>query len=76
MKNEGDTYFWLIRRRTFVGCCKVMVLHVLVREDVPVDVCVLSGAEVPRLLLRVVRTGFKALQLVLEVQNVVGLLVT
>ena len=75
MKNEGDTYFWLIRGRTFVGCCKVMVLHVLVREDVPVDVCVLSGAEVPWLLLGIVRPSFEALQLVLEVQNVVGLLV-
>ena len=52
-----------------------MFLHVLVGENVPVHICVLSGAEVPGLLLGVVRSALETLQLVLEVQNVVGLLV-
>ena len=54
-----------------------MVLRLVdVADDVVVDDGVLSGAEVPRLLLRVVRAAFEAFELVVEVEDVVGLFVT
>ena len=53
----------------------MVLLHVDIADDVVVDHGVLTGAEVPWLLLGVVRTVLKALQLVVEVQNVVSLLV-
>ena len=52
-----------------------MLLHVDVRNDVVVLEGVLARAEVPRLLLGVVVTLLQALQFVLEVDDVVGLLV-
>jgi len=50
--------FLRIGRGTFVRCCKVMFLHRHVADDVPVNVCVLARAEVPRLILGVVRPLF------------------
>ena len=52
-----------------------MLLHVNVADDVVVDQSVLSWAEVPGLFLWIVRTVLEALQLVIEVENVVRLLV-
>ena len=52
-----------------------MLLHVNVADDVVVDQGVLSWAEVPGLFLWIVRTVLEALQLVIEVENVVCLLV-
>ena len=53
----------------------MVLLHVDVRNDIVVAVSVFSGSEVPRLVLRVVIALFQALQLVVEVKHVVGLLV-
>lgn len=50
--------FRSIGRGTFVRRCKVMFLHRLVADDIPVNVCILARAEVPRLLLGVVRPLF------------------
>jgi len=50
--------FWSIGRWTLVWCCKVMVLHRLVADDVPVNFCVFARSEVPRLFLGVVRPLF------------------
>ena len=55
---------------------EVMVLHVDVADDVVVSESVLSGSEVPWLLLGVVWSILKTSQLVLKVQNVISLLVT
>ena len=52
-----------------------MLLHVNVADDVVVDQSVLSWTEVPGLFLWIVGTVLEALQLVIEVQNVVRLLV-
>ena len=52
-----------------------MLLHVNVADDVVVDQSVLSRAEVPGLFLWIVGTVLEALQLVIEVENVVCLLV-
>ena len=52
-----------------------MLLHVNVADDVVVDQSVLSRAEVPGLFLWIVGTVLEALQLVIEVENVVRLLV-
>lgn len=64
-----------IRRRSLLWRLEVVLLHVDIRNDVVVLKGVLAGAEVPGLLLGVVVPGFKALQLVVEVDHVVGLLV-
>ena len=53
----------------------MVLFHVNIAYDVVVDHSVFPGAEVPWLFLGVVRTVLKALQLVVEVQNVVSLLV-
>ena len=53
-----------------------MVFLINVANDVIVHNGVLARAEVPRLLLGVVLAVLKALQLVVEVNNIVGLLVT
>ena len=52
-----------------------MLLHVNVADDVVVDQSVLSWAEVPGLFLWIVGTVLEALQLVIEVEDVVRLLV-
>lgn len=67
--------FWWIGRGTLIRSRKVMFLHRFIADNVPVDVCVLAWAEVPRLLLGVVRSLFEALQLILEVENIVRLLI-
>ena len=67
----------------FLGCgggtlarrLEVMILHVDVADDVVVCQSVLARTEIPGLFLRVVRAVLQALQLVVEVQDVVGLLV-
>lgn len=61
--------------RSLFGRLEVVLLHVDVRYDIIVTVSVFSGSEVPRLVLRVVIALFQALQLVVEVKHVVGLLV-
>ena len=53
----------------------MMVFLVHIANDVIVYDRVLARAEVPRLFLRVVRSIFEPLQLVLEIEDVVGLLV-
>lgn len=45
------TYHWRIRRWSLVWSGKVMLLHINVTDDVVVYLSVLSGAEVPGLLL-------------------------
>ena len=49
--------------------------HIDITNDIVVDDGVFARTEVPRLLLRVVCTAFEALQLVIKVEDVVGLLV-
>ena len=66
---------WLLRQRSFAGLCKVMFLHADIADNVVVSIGVFSWAEVPLLLLRVVRPGLQALHFVLEVQDVERLLV-
>lgn len=62
--------FWALAWRL-----EVMLLHVNVANNVVVHNGVLTGTEVPGLLLRVVRAIFQTLQLVVKVEDVVGLLV-
>ena len=52
-----------------------MLALVDIANDVVVDLRVLAGPEVPRLLLGVVWAILQALQLVVEVEDVVSLLV-
>lgn len=50
--------FWSIGRGTLVWCRKVMFLHLLVADDVPVNFCVFARPEVPRFLFGVVGPFF------------------
>ena len=66
---------WRIWGRSLVRSSKVMIGHSFIAKNIPIHFSVLSGSEVPGLLLGVVRPVFQALQLVLEVEDVIGLLV-
>ena len=52
-----------------------MLSHIDVADDIVVDNCVFTRAEVPWFLLGVVRSVLETFQLVLEVEDVIGLLV-
>lgn len=69
-------FLWCIWRRAFVRSSEVMIGHGLVTENIPIHFGVLSRSEVPGLLLGVVRPVFQTLQLVLEVEDVIGLFVS
>jgi len=68
-------FLWCIWRRAFVRSSEVMICHSLVTENIPIHFGVLSRSEVPGLLLGVVRPVFQTLQIVLKVENIVGLFV-
>ena len=53
----------------------MVLLHVDVRNDIVVAVGVFSRSEIPRFVLRVVISCLESLQLIIEVEHVVGLLV-
>ena len=53
----------------------MVLFHGLIRKNVIVRLRILAWSEVPWLLLGVVSSIFKALELVVEVKNVIGLLV-
>ena len=65
-----------IRRRALLRRLEVMVLHVDIRDDVVVNQGVLARSEIPRLFLWVVVAAFQPFQFVVEVNHVVGLLIT
>ena len=73
LSTDSLLHSWL---RALLGGLEVMVFLIDVANDVIVHNGVLARAEVPRLLLGVVFAVLKALQLVVEVHNIVGLLVT
>ena len=70
-----NTYLFLGGFGTFLRWLEMVLLHVNIADDVVVGNGVFSWTEVPRLILRVVRSCLESLQLVLEVQDVVSLLV-
>lgn len=53
----------------------MVLLHVDVRNDIVVAVSVFSRSEIPRFFLRVVISCLESLELIIEVEHVVGLLV-
>ena len=53
----------------------MVLFHRLIRKNVIVRLRILAWSEVPWLLFGVVLSIFKALELVIEVKNVIGLLV-
>ena len=75
IQSKNTTYVLFCGRGSFVRRLEMMVFLVHIANDVIVYDRVLARAEVPRLFLRVVRSIFEPLQLVLEIEDVVGLLV-
>jgi hypothetical protein len=67
---------WRIWRRTLVRSSEVMLGHRLITENVPVHFSVLARSEVPGLLLGIIGSFLESLHLVLEVEHIVGLLVS
>ena len=59
----------------FLGRLEVMLSHIDVADNIVVHNCVFTRAEIPWFLLGVVRSVLKTFQLVLEVEDVIGLLV-
>mmetsp|Transcript_35585 Transcript_35585/g.54400 ORF Transcript_35585/g.54400 Transcript_35585/m.54400 type:complete len:249 (-) Transcript_35585:8-754(-) len=70
-----DFFLVLFALWALVGGVEVVLLQVVVTDDVVVHQRVSLRSEVPGLFLRVVRPGFKATELVLEVDHVESLLV-
>ena len=68
-------YLLFLLWRALFGRVKVVLSHWDVTQDVVVDVRVLARSEVPGLVFRIVGVAFQALQLVVEVHDVEGLLV-
>ena len=69
------TYLLHIWLWSLVGVIKVVVFDAVVAHDVVVHQGIPFRSEVPRLLLRIVRSALQAFQLVLEVQHIVSLLI-
>lgn len=72
----ASSALWIVHIRAFLRCCKVMLLHVDVANDVIIRTCVLAGTEVPLFLLGVVWPLFQAFHLAFEINDVVSLLIS